>query len=360
MKYTLEIQKRMFEAEDNKSLTPKDKIRLYKQAASIADDHEDVEWGYDVRLKLIRECYYVASGADLVNEFSWLLNAYESHPDWFNESDFLWQYKWVLGEMYNNPLVSLEQIEHIMNDFRTRLERNGYSLRPYYDRLYEETLILGLLEKAREYLDLRNEAPDDAMGSCRACTLDNELDYYMLTNQFDEAYNRAQPLLSKQISCTHVPARTFCALTYQAARAGKAELAAELFERADTEMEQLLNDENLLSPAGMLVTYLLPRNKEKAWSYFEKSLPWFMEDDAYSRYDYSCYLLEGLLGEDAAASVTLSLPLDFALYRMDHLYPIQLLTDYFRTEALSQATAFDARNQCDAFTTRLHAILSKA
>lgn len=358
MKYTLEIQKLMFQAEDNKSLTPKDKIRLYKQAASIADVNEDVEWGYDIRLKLIRECYYVASSTDLVNEFSWVLNAYESHPDWFDESDFLWQYKWVLGEMYNNAQVSLEQIQHIMDDFKNRLERNGYSLRPYYDRLYEETLILGQTEKAKEYLDLRNEAPDDAMGSCRACTLDNELDYYMLTDQFDEAYNRAQPLLSKQISCTHVPARTFCALAYYASKAGKTELAAELFERADTEMEQLLNDENLVSPAGMLVAYLLPVNKEKGWSYFEKSLPWFMEDDGYSRYDYACYVLEGLHREEASSSVILSLPAEFALYRADHTYTIQALADYFREEALSGATAFDARNQCDAFSTRLQAVSS--
>lgn len=353
MKYTLEIQKLLFQVEDNKSLTPKDKIRLMKQAAAIADANDDMEWGYDIRLQLIRECYYVADSTDLVNEFSWLLNAYESHPDWFDENDFLWQYKWILGEMFNNPKVSLEQIESILDDFKNRLQRNGYGLRPYYDRLYEEKLILNCFEEAKMYLDLRNAAPDDAMGSCPACTLDNELDYYLMTGRFDEAYNRAQPLLSRQIACTHVPARTFCALAYYADKAGKADEAALLADRADAEMQGLANDENLVSPAGMLTCYLLGCRPERGWAYFEKSLPWFMQDDPYTRYDYACYLLEGLKKCDPDASVRLSLPVDFPLYRPDSMYTAGELAAYFRCEAETQAAVFDARNRCTAFTGRL-------
>ncbi len=353
MKYTLEIQKLLFQAEDNKSLTPKDKIRLMKQAAAIADANDDVEWGYDVRLQLIRECYYVADSTDLVNEFSWLVNAYENHPDWFDENDFLWQYKWILGEMFNNPRVSMEQIEAILDDFKNRLQRNGYGLRPYYDRLYEENLILNRFEEAKRYLDLRNAAPDDAMGSCPACTLDNELDYYLMTGRFDEAYRRAQPLVSRQIACTHVPARTFCALAYYAAKAEKTELAAELGDRADAEMQELANDENLVSPAGMLISYLLHARPEKGWSYFEKSLPWFMEDDPYTRYDYACYILEGLKKHEASETVRLNLPPDFELYHPDHTYTVGELAGYFRREAEKGAAVFDARNRCTAFADRL-------
>lgn len=359
MKYTLEIQKLVFEVEDNKSLTPKDKVRLLKQAAAIADANDDIEWGYDIRLQLIRECYFIANSTDLVNEFSWILNAYEMHPDWFDESDFLWQYKWILGEMYSNPQVSMEQIQAIMEDFKTRLQRNGYSLRPYYDRLYEEALVLQQFDKAKEYLDLRNAAPDDAMGSCPACTLDNELDYYLMTGRFDEAYHRAQPLLSKQIACTHVPARTFCALTWYAEKAGKPDLAAELFERAEAEMDRLQNDENLVTPVGTLIGYLLAHTPDKAWSYLEKSFPWYLDDDAYARYDYACHLLEGLQAVDSPTVVTLHLPTDFEGYNPQHTYTVASLRDYFMQEARKQAAAFDARNGCPAFTRRLDALVGR-
>lgn len=356
MKYTLEIQKLLFEAEDNKTLTPKDKVRLFKQAARIADANDDVEWGYEIRLQLIRECYFLAGGADLVHEFSWLLNAYEAHPDWFDENDFLWQYQWVLGEMYSNPEVSMGQIRAILDDFKARLERNGYGLRPYYDRLYEESLTLRQFEKAKTYLDLRNAAPDDAMGSCPACMLDNELDYYLLTGRFDEACQRARPLLSKQLVCTHVPARTFCVFTYYADKNGRTELAAELCDRAEAELALLLNDENLATPTSMLINYMLAHRPEKAWVYFEKSLPWYLEDNAYSRYDYACYVLEGLLRLDGSDSAVLNLPSEFELYMPQHRYSVSALTAYFRQEARRQAAAFDARNGCSAFAERIEAL----
>lgn len=358
MKYTLEIQKILFQVDDNASLTPKDKIKMLKQAATIADENDDIEWGYDVRLQLIRECYYLASGTDLVKEFSWILNAYEEHPDWFDESDFLWQYKWILGEMYNNPEVSMEQIEHILEDFKTRLQRNGYGLRPYYDRLFDEAVAIGDFENAKICLDKANDAPEDRMGSCPACRLDSELDYYLLQGQFDEAYNRAQPLLSKQLSCTHVPARTFCALTYYADKAGKEKLAKELFERADTEMEVLINDENLVTPAAMLVNYLLVHDEEKAWRYFEKSLPWFMEDDGYARYDYSCFVYEGLRKLDKNKTVKLNLPAEFPLYHADHIYSIDELAQFFLNEAKYWGKALDDRNKCDSCETRINSLIA--
>ncbi len=359
MKYTLEIQKILFQVDDNKTLTPKDKIRLLKQAATIADENDDIEWGYDVRLQLIRECYYVASANDLITEFSWVLNAYESHPDWFDENDFLWQYKWVLGEMYDNSKVSMEQIRSIMEDFKTRLQRNGYGLRPYYDRLYDEALILNKLEEAKKYLDLRNEAPDDAMGSCQACTLDNELDYYLVTGNFDEAYNRAQPLLSRQFSCAHVPARTFCALCYYADKSGKPGLATELFTRAEEEMEILIgkNDENLVVSAGMLISYLLDKNEEKAWYYLNKTFPWYVEGDDYCRYEYAAHLLEGLNKLKEVKQITLDLPNEFEIYRPDHLYHTDALKSYFKKTALELAEAFDTRNNSNAFKERVSALI---
>lgn len=356
MKYTLEIQKIIYQVEDNQTLTPKDKVQMLKQAVAIADNNDDVEWGYDVRMMLIRECYHLASDTDLVTNFSWILNAYEEHPDWFDESDFLWQYKWVVRTMYDNPDVSMEQIQAILEDFKTRLTRNGYSMRPYYDRLYNEALTLRQYDKAKEYLDLRNEAADDAMGNCPACTLDNELDYFMQTNQFDEAYNRAQPILDKQLTCGLVPARTLCTLTYYAWKSGKEDVAAELFEKADTEMELLENDENLISEGGMLISYLAARNPEKAAHYIEKCLPWMIDADGFSRYDFSAYMVETLKQWSGTDPLKLELPMEFELYNEKGEYPLQQLKDYFYNTASELAGKFDERDNYHAYTERLQKI----
>lgn len=358
MRYTLEIQKILFQIEDNKSFTPKDKVRLLKQAVNLADENEDIEWAYDLRMMLLSECYHLSSDTELINNFSWILNTYEEHPDLFDESDFLWEYKWVLGMIYDNPDVSLEQAESILEDFKTRLTRNGYSMRPYYDRLYKEALALDQYDKAKEYLDLRNEAPEDAMGNCPACTLDDELDYYMQTGNFEEAYNRAQPILSKQLTCGQVPARTLCTLTYHAWKSGKEELAAELFKQADTEMELLENDENLISEGGMMVSYLADKNTARACHYLEKCLPWMLEADGYSQYDFSALLVEAFRRWNGASAVQLDLPTEFELYSPSGEYAVEALRDHFYQTAHRLARKFDERNGCHTYVERVESLQS--
>ena len=54
MKYTLEIQKLLLQAQ-NKNLHPREKANLLKEAIRIADENEDVEWATEMRLDLIYE-----------------------------------------------------------------------------------------------------------------------------------------------------------------------------------------------------------------------------------------------------------------------------------------------------------------
>ncbi|NDV64168.1 hypothetical protein [Bacteroides sp. 224] len=357
MKYTLEIQKILYQVDNNKSLTHKDKVQLLKQAAAIADDNDDVEWGYDVRMQLLHESYYLTNDEELVTNFTWILNAYEQHPDWFDENDFLWEYKWVLGAMYCNPDVSMEQIESILEDFKTRLLRNGHGLRAYYDRLYTETLSIGQVEKAKEYLDLRNECSQDDVDNCAACTLDYELDYYLESGQFDEAYNRAQPLLTKQIHvphCSQVPARTFCTLLYNAQKVGKHELAAQLFTQGENEMEEQKENPNLTSYGGMLISYLADKDKEKMLKYIERYIAWVLEGDGFTRYDFFYYMAEGLeILSKTDQTITLNLPTEFELYAESGVYNVEALKEHFYTKALELAEAFDKRNGCSAYVDRV-------
>lgn len=258
--------------------------------------------------------------------------------------------------MYNNPDVPAEQLTAITEDFKQRLTRNGYSLRPYYDRLYKKALATSQFDKAKEYLDLRNESADDAMGNCLACTLDDELNYYLMTGDFDEAYKRARPILDKQLTCALVPARPFAAMTYYAWKAGNDALAAELFERADTEMELLENDENLAAQGSMLVSYLADKNSDKARHYIEKCLPWTLESDGFSRYEFSSYMVEALNNWKGENPLHLNLPEDFALYTADGNYSVDSLRDFFYNQAHTLAEAFDKRDEVSAYTERVESL----
>lgn len=52
MKYTLEIQKLLLQAQ-NDNLHPREKANLLREAIRIADENEDVQWAVEMRLDLI-------------------------------------------------------------------------------------------------------------------------------------------------------------------------------------------------------------------------------------------------------------------------------------------------------------------
>ena len=54
MKYTLEIQKLLLQAQ-NDNLHPREKANLLREAIRIADENEDVQWAVEMRLDLIYE-----------------------------------------------------------------------------------------------------------------------------------------------------------------------------------------------------------------------------------------------------------------------------------------------------------------
>lgn len=349
MKYTLEIQKLLAQA-DSRGVSVKEQCRLYKQAIRIADENEDVEWAYEMRLDYLRLLSFGASNEEMVIHFSWVLNAYETNPELFDESDFLWMYKWILSEMYSNPDVSLEQIQNILEDFKVRMQRNGYSLRPYYDRLYDESMQMNCYDAARDYLRLRNEQPRDDMSNCEACELDNELDYHLACGCFDEAYHRAQPLISKQLTCRCVPTRTFATLALEALVTGRTEIAADLFARAEEGMLELSEDESMVGTVGTMTNYLFRSGSERAWEYLEKYVPWSVGADAYRSYIYYKNLAGGLKQADLAREVPLVLPPDVPYYTPTNIYKVETLYKYYEKEALALAARFDARNRNTAFT----------
>ena len=133
MKYTLEIQKLLLQAQ-NKNLHPREKANLLKEAIRIADENEDVEWATEMRLDLIYELNLLSADTEEIAVFSKILDDYENHKDVIKEDDLLWKYKWIWSSTFDIPEIPMEQVEAVGEDYKTRILRNGYSLRSYYQR----------------------------------------------------------------------------------------------------------------------------------------------------------------------------------------------------------------------------------
>lgn len=343
MRYTLEIQKLLNQAEEL-AIHPKDKVKYYLKAIYLADENDDVEWAFDLRISLLDTEWGLADRQHFIPTFTWLLGAYDQNPDLFDAEELLWKYKWIIDEVYSNPDVSLEQTEDILADFKRRIEEHGYGLRAYYTKRLHEALDQKDIEKTQEYLALVNDIPRDHLSDCQACEMDTEVMTLLNGGNFHAGYEKAQPLLSKQYTCAHVPLVTHCNLTYHAIINKEEEIAAQQFKYAEEALAEREDESSLIRPIGQLIVYLFHTNKALAWQYVERYLPWNLESDRNRSFFFAKYMVEGLRLENESERITLQLPPEHPLYNDDNTYLIGDLYKYYHSIAINLGKQFDVRN----------------
>jgi hypothetical protein len=351
MNYALQIQKLLLQRD--KLLSPNDRIALLKQAINLADVHNDPEWGFDLRLDLIRDEKNTSRCNESIPAFVWILDAYDKNPELFDEKDFLWEYKWMLGSVRRNSAISLEQIDSIFEDFKTRLLRNGYSLRPYYTSKVHLAFLLGNPDDAQKYLAIRNRTARDEMTNCRACELDDDVELEFRLGNFDKALTVGNSLLTKKITCTHMPFGCYCTCVQYFRKAGDMEKAYEYFQKAEADLSEL-TDTSQIAETGIMLRFLTDFDREKAWTFFEQYAHWNVDSEEYFDFLFSINALPLLNGEGCRVlNVHHSLP----WYRVDNTYTLKEIYIYYYNKAKDLAERFDKRNRNRYFSEQLAEVL---
>jgi tetratricopeptide (TPR) repeat protein len=338
MSYALQIQKLLLQRDRISS--PDDRIALLKQAINIADACNDIEWGFDLRLDLIRDEKETSHCDESLPAFTWILDIYEKNPELFNEEDFLWEYKWMLGSVRRNSLISLEQIESIIEDFKTRLLRNGYSLRPYYTTKAHLAFFLDNLDDARKYIEMRNLEVRDEMSNCRACELDDDVELELRLGNFEKALTMGNSMLTKKVTCTHMPFSCYCTCVKYFQKAGDMEKAYEYFQKAETDLAEL-SDISQISEIGIMVRFLTDFDKEKAWTFFEQHAHWNIDSEDYLDFLFSVSVLPLWAGEGKRV---LNVNPSLEWYRKDNTYDLKEVYNFYYKKAKDLAERFDKRN----------------
>ncbi|MDR0384834.1 MAG: hypothetical protein LBH60_02005 [Prevotellaceae bacterium] len=339
MDYALQIQKLLLRRD--KFSSPDDKIALLKQAINLADVHNDIEWGFDLRLDLIRDEKDTSRCNESLPAFTWILDAYDRNPELFVEEDFLWEYKWMLGSVRRNSSISLEQINAIAEDFKTRLLRNGYSLRSYYTVKVHLAFFLDNLADARKYLDLRNKEIRDEMSNCRACELDDDVELELRLGNFDKAIAAGNSMLTKKITCNHMPFSCYCSCVKYFMKAGNMEKAYEYFTKAESDLANL-SDTSQVSEAGIMLRFLTDYDREKAWTFFEQHAHWTVDSEDYQDFIFAVSVLPLLKSEECRVLNAVNPSLEW--YREDNTYDLKEIYNYYYKKAKDLAERFDKRN----------------
>jgi hypothetical protein len=321
----------------------------------MADAHNDVEWGFDLRLDLIRDEKDTSRCDESLPAFTWILEAYDKNPELFNEENFLWEYKWMLGSVRRNSSISLEQIESIAEDYKTRLLRNGYSLRPYYTTKAHLALFLDNLDDAKKYIELRNKEVRDSMANCRACELDDDVELELRLGNFEKALTVGSSMLTKKVSCTHMPFSCYCGCVKYFQQAGDMEKAYEYFVKAEADLAEL-SDTSQIAEIGIMTRFLTDYDKERAWRFFEQHAHWNVDSEDYLDFIFSTSVLP-LFGSEGCKVLNVNPSLEW--YREDNTYSLKDIYNFYYNKAKDLAERFDRRNGNSYFSEQFAEVLQK-
>lgn len=340
MLHNLQIQKLLVKLES--IVSPYDRVKTLKEAIAIADAHNDIEWGFDLRKEIIAEEKDTSSCIEGLPAFTWMLAAYEEHPELFDEKDFMLEYKWMVAAARRNANVSMPQFENIIEDYKARLLRNGFSLHSYYSARTHMAFMLQKYDDAKEYLTLREKEEHDDLSFCIACEVHDLTEYEFFTGNIEKALMVGADLFSGSLDCKYIPFQTICDFINILETRGYSEKAEELFCMADSELRRMqATDMSNIGYVSELILWLTKKDNKKAWEYFANYAFWSINSEDYYNYQFSTNVLP-LLKEGGTRELVVNA--DLLWYNKNGVYNIQEIYEYYLQQATTLASQFDERN----------------
>ena len=346
MNYKLEIQKLLVKAE---VLLSNDKINLLKQAAKLADANSDLEWGYELRMKIIEECNGKFKDVEALLSFAWILEAYDAEPSKFDAVELLWKYKWMIDSAARCHFVSIEQLEKMLEDYRKRLIAANFGLRSYFCAGVSVGIITENMVRVKNCLDARDTMQHDIICDTPAYELYDNVLYNLMVRDTKAAFDMENKFLS--IANRKDLFYIDCGYAEYLVRYGKMKRAKPFIERAEEVFTQIDNKQCWLTVSLSGLIYALTfTDSEKAWRYLSEHINWIIECQEYDALVFGMNILPLLKRKDKRR---LNLSHEFPMFRDDSLYDTKLLFDYFYETTLEKAKKFDARNGNNSFKKQL-------
>lgn len=338
MNHNLQIQKILLAVENTANIL--DKIKLQKQAITIADRNNDLDWGFELRSDLM----YLEKGTsqciESIPAFTWMLNAIDENPDLFDENEILSKYRWMIVAIGRNVNFTLDQIHNIREDYRRRMVKNGHGLYTFYNEMFRWFLNTGDFVLARKYQELRDKEQPDNVSYCQACSVNLDVEIELLTNNFDKAIALANDLLTGRVTCYYEPFSVLSKLVYYLSKK-KDGRAAYYYEKAEEELSKLEMESYNLENISYLIFYTAWHNPERAWHLFEEYSEWDMNAEDYNSFYFALNLLP-LMKRNGERSLNLNAELPY--FKGDNLYNTEDLYQYYKEKAGKLAVGFDQRN----------------
>lgn len=339
MLYRLEIQRLLLQVQAYAG-DAKHCIGLFKQAIQIADKNEDLDWGVDLRVMLIREERSTSKCEESPVAFAWLLQQCELHPEVLDEAEFFEEYEWMICSAYSNLNFPLSQVYALAEDLEQRLEKHQFSKRSFYYTMAGLAQHLGDYIKSDFYVEKARMEPLDEICN-ETMVYDNEIENASRLGHFEEAKQLMVEMEYKKLKDFSLPFETYVSMAYFMAKAKHPE-AIIYIAKAKEEFTQLSEiNSSLLYGLTRLIYAMHLTNDEELWGYFEIMADWDLDAEDDLRYMFSRHLLI-ICDRDEIKHLELSPKTPF--FKENGRYELNNLAAHYKAIAIDLAHHFDQRN----------------
>ncbi|MDR2870228.1 MAG: hypothetical protein LBV04_07250 [Deferribacteraceae bacterium] len=325
------------------------RIAFIEEAIHLADQLNERYHSFNLRMKLMHDATFNGQGVKAVPAFAWCVAEAEKGDSHFSMDDILWEYKWIISTLWSNSEISLTKLEELEEDFKAKVQENGYNLNSYYYMRINHGIHIGDKGIAKAAYDEWKKYPRDAMSDCRACVQDELVDYALFMDDYDEAKRFAEPLFHGKVAgmrCRTAPRATYARLLLPMYWHGDLEGAAEM-EREGYKLA-CGNENNLHDIGKYLLYYALIHQPKKALAQYQKFIPWLYNHYANSsrQYTFSKHVaaMFAQLAKDGRNKATLHLTKEHPLYNEAGHYMLEELQEYHYSHAKEIGEKMDKRN----------------
>lgn len=330
-------------------------VAVCEEAVRLADRHQDIRAGFQARTRYVTATMFAGQPEKMLVAYSWLLSVFDYEPESYDAFELLWQYKWVVGALADFPQISRRQIEEMLGDMQRRYEEVGASLQAVWNKRRAAAVSMGDRTEAEAANREASRHRRDELSDCRACEIDEEIEFLLFTGDLERGVNRAKPILRREFSCGEVPQITYAQLLRPLLELDRGAEAMR-YHMAGYRMISANPAEFVAQIADHIEFLVLTDNLQRAGKLLERHLHLAIDATALS-WRFDVYLAAKLflerLYDKGQATLKIRLPDYFPRYNEMNAYRVFDLADWFTKRLGELAERFDARNGNDWYSTRV-------
>lgn len=327
-----------------------------KKAIELAQEEKDYVCTLRFMEDYMNEAFFYDDAFQAMILFPEYAFVFDMHPEIHNKYtlyDFLWVYKWIIGNLVDFYQISYEKCIEYFEDFKKRCIENNFSLRTYYMKLadyFEEIDIEEFKKVTKKYKSQKR----DILSDCEACELDSEVYFELNYGIYEKALRLAKPILNGQKKCGDVPRVTYANLLDYYVKQNNMEKAA-VYEKLL--LKEVKNISHLTSVSKLLKYYTLT-DINKGIRVFKKYLSEAIQTkDPIDKFNFELqvyHLLKETKKQRKRNTIQLLLDKKFPLYKENGIYQFDELIEYFLKNVTEIAQKFDNRNKNNNFSRKIN------